>query len=85
MISLLHGNVVLFVERRYDNWVLQSIVAHFFYKHLFQIYLNDLICTKIPKPQTVELGDSEFFIDPKLFVTGKSFSEALLLASTNPQ
>lgn len=24
--------------------------------------LNNLICTKIPKPQTVELGDSELFL-----------------------
>lgn len=30
MISLLHANVVLFVERRYDDLILQSIVAHFF-------------------------------------------------------
>ena len=73
MISLLHANVVLFVERRYDDWVLQSIVAHFFTNICFQIYLNDLICTKIPKPQTVELGVSEFFIDPKLFVIAKIF------------
>jgi hypothetical protein len=48
----------------------------FFYKHLFQIYLNDLICTKIPKPQTVELGDNDFFIDPKLFVIAKVFPQS---------
>ena len=59
--------------------ILQSIVAHskiFFYKHLLQLYLNDLICTKIPKPLTVELGDSElFFFITKLFIIARIMND----------
>ena len=72
VIPLLHSNVVLIAKTKYDFIVNCSTFKEFFYKHLLQIYLHDLICTKIPKPQTVELGDSElFFFSAKLFIIAR--------------